>query len=58
MTKAEAEVLRAKWKQQVDPPVCEHPNQELEGSEGGYLTGNYHCTDCGESVAHPSSFSD
>lgn len=51
MTKAQAEVLRMKWKQQVDPPACEHPNQELEGSEDGYLTGNYHCTDCGESIA-------
>ena len=51
MTKAEAATLREKWKQQVDPPVCEHTNQELEGSGGSYLTGNYHCTHCGESVA-------
>ncbi len=52
MTKAQAAQLEAKWKEQGDPlPLCEHPNQELEASEGGYLTGNYHCTDCGESVA-------
>jgi hypothetical protein len=51
MTTAEAGALRAKWKQQVDPPACEHPNQELETSESGYLTGNHHCVDCGELVA-------
>ena len=50
MTKAQAAQLEAKWKEQGDPlPLCEHPNQELEASEGGYVTGNYHCTDCGES---------
>jgi hypothetical protein len=51
MTKAEAEALRVKWKGQIDPPACEHPNQELETSESGYLTGNHHCVDCGELVA-------
>ena len=51
MTKAEAEALRVKWNQQVDPPACAHPNQELEESESGYLTGNYQCTACGEPVA-------
>ena len=51
MTKTEATTLRKNWKRQVNPPFCEHPNQELEASEGGYLTGNYHCTTCGESVA-------
>ena len=33
MTKAEAATLQEKWKLQVDPLACEHPNQELEGSE-------------------------
>ena len=51
MTTAEAEALRVKWKQRVDPAVCEHPNQELEASEGGYLTGNSHCTNFGKPVA-------
>jgi hypothetical protein len=51
MTKTETETLRVKWKQQVDPLACQHPNQELEASEGGYLTGNYHCTTCGETMA-------
>jgi hypothetical protein len=51
LTKAQAAALQANWKQQVDPPVCEHPNQELEASEGGYLTGDYHCMTCGESIA-------
>ncbi len=43
MTKTEATALREKWQQQVVPPACEHPNQELEANETGYLTGNYHC---------------
>ena len=51
MTKTQASELQAKWKQRIDPAPCEHPNQELEASEGGYLTGHYHCTDCGEPVA-------
>lgn len=50
MTKAEAEALRVKWKRLVNPPRCEHPKQQLEVTEGGYLTGNYYCTDCGEPV--------
>jgi hypothetical protein len=58
MTKAEAAVLRGKWKQrrlskaqELDAPAREHPHQELEASESGYLTSNYHGTDCGETVA-------
>lgn len=39
-----------KWKRRVDHPLCEHPKQQLEASEGGYLTGNYYCTDCGDPV--------
>jgi hypothetical protein len=51
MTKAQANKLQAKWREQGDPlPLCEHRNQEMEHNEGGYLTGNYHCTDCGEHV--------
>lgn len=51
MTKAEAEAVRVKGKQQGASPAYEHLNKELEGSEGSYLTGNYHCTDCDEPVA-------
>jgi hypothetical protein len=57
MTKAEAAIVRGERKQQglsearqIAAPVCGHPSLELEASEGGYLTGNYHCTDCGELV--------
>jgi len=51
MTKAQAAELQAKWKLQVDSPVCEHPTLNLEVSDSGYLTGNHHCIDCGETVA-------
>ena len=51
MTRADAEALRVKWKQHPDLPACAHSNQELEASEGGYLTGNYCCTACGGLVA-------
>jgi hypothetical protein len=49
--KSEAAALRERWKQQADLPVCEHLNQELKENETGYLTGNYHCTTCGETIA-------
>jgi hypothetical protein len=51
VTKTQAEALRVKWKQQGAPPACEHPNQELAMHETGYLTGDFHCTACGELVA-------
>lgn len=51
MTKAQADEVRVKWKQRVHPLPCEHLNQELESGDAGYLTGTYHCLDCGESVA-------
>ena len=50
MTKAQAAVLQAKWKQLVDPSPCEHRNQHLESNEGSHLTGHYDCTVCGSSV--------
>lgn len=50
MAISEAEALRVKWKRLVNPPLCAHPKQQLETSEGGYLTDTYHCTDCGEPV--------
>lgn len=56
MTRSEAEALGVKWKQRrlsrpCNLPACKHSNQGLEASEGSYLTGDYHCTDCGEPVA-------
>ena len=57
MTKAEAAIVRGERKQQglsgarqITDAVCGHPSLELEASESGYLTGNYHCIDCGELV--------
>jgi hypothetical protein len=41
MTKAEAEALRVKLKQQVERPPCKHSNLELESNGEGHLTGNY-----------------
>ena len=35
----------------ADPLAYGHPNQELEGSEGGYLTGDYPSTTCGGIMA-------
>ncbi|HEY6262399.1 MAG TPA: hypothetical protein VIW47_12450 [Nitrospiraceae bacterium] len=48
MTKSQAAQLQAQWEARGGKPLCEHPNQKMEDSEGGYLTGNFHCTDCGE----------
>jgi ferredoxin len=50
MTKAQAAELRTIWEQRGDPQPCDHPNQELENSEDGYLTGAYHCLTCGECI--------
>ena len=43
--------LQVKWKQRADRTACKHPRQELEWDEQGYLTGDYVCILCGESVA-------
>jgi hypothetical protein len=50
MTKTQAAKLRAKETASGSLP-CQHLNVELESSDDGYLTGNYNCTICGESVA-------
>ena len=54
MTKAEAAELQAKWKLREDGSPCTHSSKQLEHTEGGYLTGSYHCVDCGESFASSS----
>jgi hypothetical protein len=43
--------LQVKWKQRADRTACKHPRLELEWDEQGYLTGDYVCILCGESVA-------
>jgi hypothetical protein len=53
MNRSQAAALRQKWSERVHPLPCDHPNQELEHSAGGYLTGIYHCVACGETVPHP-----
>jgi hypothetical protein len=37
MTRTETEAPRMKWKRLADPPLCEHPEQQLEASEGAIL---------------------
>jgi hypothetical protein len=56
MTKAQAADLQTKRKQQRDPPpCCEHRSQELaylrRGADG-YVTGIYHCCECGEEIVN------
>ncbi len=53
MKSSQAAELRERWSQIVHPLHCDHLNQEMEQTAGGYLTGIYHCVVCGESIAHP-----
>jgi hypothetical protein len=50
MTKSEAAELQLRWTKQRHPSLCEHPNVELEQTEGGDVSGTYRCTTCGEVV--------
>ena len=56
MTKAQAINLQVQWKQQGEPlPRCAHPIQELAEiirSDDGYVTGTYHCRECGDEIVH------
>jgi len=54
MTDGEAQILRDTWTKWGDA-LCRHKNLELESTEDGYLTGNYHCTECGARVAKKSA---
>jgi hypothetical protein len=49
MTQKEIAERREAWKKSGDPP-CIHPRLELFTTEQGYLTGDYHCLDCGVPV--------
>ena len=51
MTKAEAEVLRAMWKQHDDPLACAHLVHIEVVNEDGDSTDFFVCNLCGESVA-------
>ncbi|MGH7183799.1 MAG: hypothetical protein ACREJN_17735 [Nitrospiraceae bacterium] len=48
MTTSQAADLRMKWKRRTNPPNCMHLAVELETTETGYLTGDFHCIVCGE----------
>ena len=50
MTETQAAALRVRWAGRKDPP-CKHIDLELEHNDAGYVTGDYHCTACGESIA-------
>jgi hypothetical protein len=50
MTMTQAAALRVMWAEGGHLP-CKHLHLELEHSNDSYLTCNYHCTACGESVA-------
>jgi hypothetical protein len=50
MTMSQAATRQVKWKQQAYRTPCEHLILELESNEQGYLTDNYVCNLCGESV--------
>jgi len=52
MTRAQAEALRVKWGQGVDPLPCEHLEQETVSDAGGYWTGDYCCIGCGALIVH------
>ena len=49
LTKVQAADLQAIWIE-LGSPLCEHRRIDLERSEDGYLTGNYHCRECGETI--------
>lgn len=51
MTVHEGADLQVNWKERVNRKPCNHPELELEWNKQGYLTGNYVCNLCGESVA-------
>ena len=51
MTTSQAAARHVEWKQRAYRTRCTHLVLELECNEQGYLTGNYVCNFCGESVA-------
>ena len=51
MTVTQGADLQVKWSQRVNRTPCTHPKLELEWNDQGYLTGDYVCIRCGESMA-------
>ena len=51
MTMSQAAARQAEWKHRVYRTRCTHLVLEVECNEQGYLTGNYVCNLCGESLA-------
>lgn len=49
MTGDESQKLRDAWKIR-GASLCDHKLLELERMPDGYVTGNYYCMSCGESV--------
>ena len=54
MTRTEAAALEKQWSQRVNPPPCDHLDQELESVHGVYLTGHSFCKTCGQLIPHHS----
>jgi len=56
MTKAQATALQVKWKQQGEPPsrcaLSIHELAEIIRGDDGYVTGTYHCRECGDEIVH------
>ena len=50
MTKVQAAYLQAMWNE-LGSPLCEHHKLDLERSEDGYVTVNYRCLACGDTIA-------
>lgn len=53
-TKVDAAALQKLWKLRFDPIVCRHMRLELETDVGVYLTGHYHCVECGQAMLSTS----
>ena len=51
MTMSQAAARQTEWKQRAYRTQCTHLVLELECNEQGYLTGNYVCNLCGETLA-------
>ena len=52
MMNAQATEERVEENQRGGQPLCEHLTLKLERSGVGSFTGDFYCTDCGESVTN------
>ena len=53
MTSSRAAVLRARWELRPDQQHCPHIALEMESNKTGYVTGQYICVVCGETLFVP-----